>query len=248
MFIRHPSEIYHACSEYDIYVSLEESILNLLSCEKSVDANREKVSVVMYKQISQMTSPTQINLCRKWRRKMYHNLDCMYPISAFSLPESDPVDIEFLKLDLFYRQKYVEAISIASNCMKTAERSVEENIKAHCNNSKFISKLYIANRDFAQIVTSSGPLRNSHYMTLLRYIYKQETCCTPSSLWSGISYAGPLYNFDFAYITDLDRTKIKFEHRSEVLKALSLPDEDWKSFSVFVNLTLFLSDGSKRKI
>lgn len=68
-------------------------------------------------------------------------------------------------------------------------------------NDDFLIALKFSNHSLYEII-GRDIFNKSQYLTLLKYFYKQYTCCTPSSFWSGIYVLG--YNKSFENLYNIE--------------------------------------------
>lgn len=243
MIIRRPAEPIHGISNYSDYVELNKTICLLVKLENDIDNAKYFVSDIMKKIISKIKNKEERNKAILIRRRAYNNINFIYETNIFDDYSNSKYDLAFLKMDLHKRKVLTE---LEINCNYKLLK-LNECIKSTLNklyyDSTFMNKLYVSNKIlFNSITLTNGPKKKSHYITLLKYLYKQENCCTPSSLWSGLTYSDDCPHLNEVIFAEYNRTRLKFDLKKNII-------QHWNEYSLkedinfYVNLTLWHSGG-----
>lgn len=242
MLIRRPTEPFHQHSHFDSYVRLNKLIQEIILLEDKIRDKRDCVSQIMHDSMLNMHDRSEFFLARETRRKAYNRLTMRYDPKLFTQNEyQSPELIKLLEEDVLTRQRLSDYYTRAHLMIDTLNKTIKKELNKLCQDENFMSRLYVANSSLYNLISHYGhPVRNSHYVTLLKYVYKQETCCTPSSLWSGVAYCGEFPYIPYAIFGDFNRTKVKHEFRSNIIQAW---DTKMHNVHLFLNTTL-LRDGN----
>lgn len=242
ILIRRAAEPFHKNSHYDEYERLRNIAQEIVTLENEIETMRDSVSAAMYTIISGMSERETALQAKEIRRKAYHNYSFVYNISLFEQYSAEKDEHIFvLQCDVYKRKNLAAKLTEIVSMGEIINREVKSELESLCNDAKFMDRVCIANPSLYALVNRVGrPTRRSHFVTLLKYVYKQETCCTPSSLWSGIAIGGKNPQVSTAIFGDYNKTRIKYEVRKRVV-------EEWERYEnnvkVFVNPTL-LKDGT----
>ncbi len=150
------------------------------------------------------------NLLIKNRRRLYNNYE-VYPENfekiLLKLNEKDDlndIDLNDIIIDIRNRKKLKCYFDILKSNIKFNKDYIENLLRIQVlKNDDFLIALKFSNPSLYEII-GKDIFNKSQYLTLLKYFYKQYTCCTPSSFWSGICVLGYDKSFENLYNIEKD--------------------------------------------
>lgn len=242
MFIRRASESFYKYSKYEWNEQICEKGRVLFNIKEQLDVLKDEVSEILYKYIRKLDDDVIRRKTINFRRKIYHNYN-EYGLDIFDLSKIGQTAISILERDIDLRRLYTREKEEMQALYHLNNSRMSVYIQQLLENKDMMGKIYATNKELYTLLKEKRTLKKSQYITLLKYLYKQENCCTPSALWSGIGVSGEKSSIFWGEAIDKKQYCIWGEKSRYIqteknkVKSFDFINEDEKMF--FVNLTMF---------
>lgn len=220
IFIRKPAEVWHSKSIIDLY-DLKNALEDIAELKLTIQKNKEKVSQILFNIIGEIKDKKERNKLIVLRRNLYNGYEKYDQsiVNLLSLPQRI-VDTNLLKIDYILREQlYSKKMDFKKHYQENT-LMMRDYLEQLCKNDKlFLCRVKVANYNLYNHIVS-GRFGKSQYITLTKYLYKQETCCTPSSFWSGISIYDENKKYSDQYWLEDNRYFVKSKVRNYVVSCI----------------------------
>lgn len=208
-----------------IYENLDFKTLNILKTKnnliKKLNQDNEKISEMLYDEIRKVQDDQTRKYLINFRRKIFKNLKpYTTSIEGFKNEISKQIYTQ-LKQHNQYRIDLENLESTLQENILLETIIIEKAICSFLDNEWFQMAILSANPKLYQVIfeENSSNLDRNKFTTLLRYLHKSSIMPTPSSLWSGITYA--TYDEIDNLIIDNNKIKITLDFNSNITKHIA---------------------------
>jgi len=254
IIVRLPLKEYQYLNEFFPDETIYEILHAAMKLKTKITDNREKVTEIIYEIVPDLNRECTREALA-FKRKIYNTfevsgLDMFYKIS---IPEEK---LEFIKKDNMLRIKYNEELIKLKEMIIKNDMIMKDSLEKLLVDETFKDAIQVSNQKLYECIYKYKTLKKSQYLTILKYLRKMCTCCTPSFIWSGITEGEFVNeNIKLAYSEQNseiykvgDITQININNRINFLNEFKKKDDYFFSNTYFyVNTTAYICENGSIK-